>query len=75
VVTTGWLSRRRVETTFEKVTDVTTYQGLVARLLDYGNITINTAGSNVAPVVFLGVGDPDGVKATIDEARARRRRA
>jgi len=71
VVTSGWLTRRRSETTFEKVTDVATYQSVVGRLLDYGSITINTAGSNTAPVVFQGLADPESVKARIDEARRR----
>ncbi len=71
VVTSGWLTRRRVETTFEKVTDVTTTQGLLGRLLDYGTITINTAGSNEAPISFHGLGEPERVKALIDEARSR----
>lgn len=71
VVTSGWLTRRRVETTFEKVTDVTVYQSLAARIFDYGNITINTAGSNTAPVVFQGLRSPETAKRTIDEARRR----
>ncbi len=73
VVTSGWLTRRRVETTYDKVTDVTTYEDILGRLLNYGRITINTAGSNEAPVVFFGLKDNDRVKAIIDEARARRR--
>lgn len=69
VVTSGWLSRRRVETRYEKVTDVMVYQNLLGRLLGYGNITINTAGSNQAPVQFHGLGDPERIKDLIDEAR------
>ncbi len=69
VVTRGWLSRQRVETTYAKVTDVMVYQSLFGRMLGYGNITINTAGSNTAPVVFTGVPDPEGVKRLIDEQR------
>ncbi len=69
VVTSGWLTRRRVETTYEKVTDVTVYQGILARLLDFGTITINTAGSNAAAVVFMGVHAPETVKEIIDDAR------
>lgn len=76
VVTSGWLTRKRVETTYAKVTDVTTYQGIIGRLFDFGNITINTAGSNQAPVVFSGLSQPEAVKRIIDEARqhADRRR-
>jgi membrane protein YdbS with pleckstrin-like domain len=69
VVTAGWLTRRRVETTYEKVTDVTMYQGVLGRIFDFGSITINTAGSNVAPVVFGSVREPEAVKQRIDDAR------
>ncbi len=68
-VTSGWLSRRRVETTFAKVTDVTVAQDIPGRIFGYGVITVNTAGSDQAPVVFIGVHDPEAVKAVIDEAR------
>lgn len=71
VVTSGWLTRRRVETTYQKVTDVTVYQGFLGRLFGFGNITINTAGSSSAPVVFAGVRAPDDVKGLIDETRRR----
>lgn len=74
VVTSGWLARRRVETTFDKVTDVATYQGVIGRMLDYGNIRINTAGSNTSPVNFNGLARPERVKELIDEARRRRDR-
>lgn len=72
VVTSGWLTRKRVETTYAKVTDVTTYQGIIGRLFDFGSITINTAGSNEAPVVFFGLEHPDKVKAFIDDVREGR---
>lgn len=68
----GWLSRRRVEATYSKVTDVAVAQDILGRILGYGTITINTAGSNEAPVVFAGVPDPESVKATIDAARGGR---
>lgn len=74
VLTRGWLSRRRVETTFNKVTDVRVDQDILGRLFGYGTITINTAGSNEAPVVFRGVRSPDEVKAIIDSARQGGRR-
>lgn len=74
MVTSGWLSRNRVETTYDKVTDVTLHQGLLARLFNFGNITVNTAGSTTAPVVFQGLSDPNRVKAVIDEAREGARR-
>lgn len=68
-ITSGWLTRRRVETTYAKVTDVTVYQGVLGRMLDFGSITINTAGSNMAPVVFAGVAGPEAVKDLIDATR------
>jgi uncharacterized membrane protein YdbT with pleckstrin-like domain len=69
VVASGMLTRKRVETQYEKVTDVTTYQNILGRILGYGDITINTAGSNQAPVVFHGLNQPDHVKRIIDDAR------
>jgi uncharacterized membrane protein YdbT with pleckstrin-like domain len=66
----GWLSRRRVEATYSKVTDVTVAQDILGRILGYGRIVINTAGSNEAPVVFAGVAQPSQVKAVVDDARA-----
>lgn len=69
VVTAGWLTRRRVEATYSKVTDVQTTQGVLGRMFGFGDIRVNTAGSDVAPIVFQGVADPDRVKAMIDEAR------
>ncbi len=69
VITSGWLTRRRSETTFEKVTDVMVFQGILGRMFDHGTITINTAGSNAAPVVFQGVRSPEVLKQRIDAAR------
>lgn len=71
LVTSGLLTRRRVETTYDKVTDVTTYQDVVGRLLDHGNITVNTAGGSQPPVVFQGLGSPEQVKQVIERARQR----
>jgi uncharacterized membrane protein YdbT with pleckstrin-like domain len=80
VVTSGWLTRRRVEVTYDKVTDVQTFQGIMGQLFNFGNITINTAGSNQAPVTFAALDRPEEVKQVINDARrdraeARRRRA
>ena len=69
IITSGWLARRRVETTYSKVTDVQINQDILGRIFSFGVIRINTAGSASAPVVFMGVRDPESVKATIDAAR------
>lgn len=68
-VTSGWLSRSRIEARYEKVTDVAVTQGMLGRLFGFGSIRINTAGSNEAPITFAGVRLPDHVKARIDAAR------
>lgn len=75
VVTSGWLTRRRVEVTFDKVTDVVTYQGFMGRIFNFGNITVNTAGSNQAPVTFAALDDPEEVKDVINETRRQRAEA
>jgi len=68
-VSVGWLSRRRVETTYGKITDTTVEQGLLGRMLGFGQIRINTAGSNDVPILFEGVREPEAVKAILDAAR------
>ncbi len=72
VITSGWLTRRRVEVTYDKVTDVETYQGFVARIFNFGNITINTAGGNQAPVTFVALDNPEEIKDLINETRRKR---
>lgn len=71
-VASGWLSRRRVEARYEKVTDVTVIQPILGRLFGFGTLQINTAGSNEAAIQFHGVRRPDEVKALVDQARTRR---
>lgn len=68
-VSRGWLSRSRVEARYEKVTDVVVTQNVLGRMFGFGVIRVNTAGSNEAPIGFVGVADPDRVKALIDAAR------
>lgn len=72
VVSSGWLGRRRVETTYEKVTDLETQQSIPGRVFGYGTIRINTAGGSSAPVAFVGIADPETVKAVVAQARAAR---
>jgi uncharacterized membrane protein YdbT with pleckstrin-like domain len=74
VVSKGWLSRRRVEARYEKVTDVSVLQPVLGRLFGYGTLQINTAGSNDAAIQFHGVRRPDEVKALVDVARGARSR-
>lgn len=71
IVTSGWLTRRRVEATYAKITDVTVSQDVFGKILGFGNIQLNTAGSNEAPVQFLGIKDPDALRERIDEARGQ----
>jgi membrane protein YdbS with pleckstrin-like domain len=72
VVSSGWLGRRRVETTYEKVTDLETQQSIPGRVFGYGTIRINTAGGSSAPVAFVGIADPETVKSVVSQARAAR---
>ena len=61
----GLLSRRTSETTFDKITDSSLSQGVLGRLLSYGDLRINTAGSIYYEIVFKGVNDPKYVQAKV----------
>lgn len=54
----GLISRKTSETTFDKITDMSLSQGIFGRLLNYGDLRINTAGSMFYEIVFKGVDDP-----------------
>ena len=72
VVTSGWLGRKRMETTYEKVTDLEMDQSVAGRIFGFGTLRINTAGGTGTAVTFPGVADPEQVKAVISQARTQR---
>ncbi len=54
----GIISRKATDARFERITDVTLVQGVLGRLMKYGKIKFNTAGSVFHEVVMSGVDRP-----------------
>ncbi|XRO75584.1 PH domain-containing protein [Methanocaldococcus sp. 28A] len=61
----GILSRKTVESTLDKITNTSISQGILGRLLNYGDLRINTAGSTPYEIVFEGVSNPKYVQSKI----------
>ncbi|HVL48120.1 MAG TPA: PH domain-containing protein [Candidatus Thermoplasmatota archaeon] len=57
--------------TYDKITDIVYGRDIPGRILGYGSLTINTAGSVGAPAKMIGLFDAIAVKEIIESARAR----
>lgn len=65
---TGILLRRIHDAPLEKITDVALFQPFLGRLLNYGTIGINTAGTIGYEIRFSSISDPVGVRGKIQSA-------
>ena len=63
IIKTGWLSRRTIELNMSKVESVEVEQGLVARMLNYGTITVIGTGGTREP--FALIADPLGFRRAV----------
>lgn len=68
---TGLVTTSVNQLTYDKITDIAYHQDLLGRLLGYGSVTLQTAGSNQAPIKMIGLGDPLAAKETIEAWRDR----
>jgi uncharacterized membrane protein YdbT with pleckstrin-like domain len=57
----GVIRRRVSEAKFEKITDTLFIQKIWGRLLNYGNVGVNTPGTAWHEIVYTGVKDPENV--------------
>ena len=57
------------ETTLDHVTDVVSTQGLLGRILNYGNIHVHTAGTGFPGIDFKNIGDPLTVRGILINAK------
>lgn len=55
--------------TYDKITDITFHQDLLGRIFGYGNVTLQTAGSNQAPITMVGLAAPLAAKETVERWR------
>jgi len=58
----GFLSTTKREADLDRVQDVIVQQGFMGKLLKYGTLCFNTAGSSGYEIIFSDVADPDGLK-------------
>lgn len=68
---TGIIGHTVVQTTFDKITDISLKQDVVGRILGYAALHVNTAGSNTAPVQMDGLRDALLIKGHVESARER----
>jgi uncharacterized membrane protein YdbT with pleckstrin-like domain len=68
-ITRGVFARRTQEAQLARVQNVNTEQSVLERLLRVGNVNFDTAGTGDFDFSFVGVGDPHGVVAAVDQAQ------
>ena len=68
IIKTGWLSRRTIELNMSKVESVEVEQGLVARMLNYGTITVIGTGGTREP--FALIADPLGFRRAVQSQQS-----
>jgi uncharacterized membrane protein YdbT with pleckstrin-like domain len=63
----GLISRVLNDIKIEWITNIFIQQGIFGRILNYGNIGISSPGEHAGAIGFVGVSDPMGVKAIIED--------
>jgi uncharacterized membrane protein YdbT with pleckstrin-like domain len=63
----GLISRVLNDIKIEWITNIFVQQGIFGRILNYGNIGISSPGEHAGAIGFVGVSDPMGVKAIIED--------
>lgn len=63
----GWLSNHTINAEYDDITDIFVKQDVFERLLNIGQVGINTAGADIHEIHFERVSDPHGVSNQIRE--------
>lgn len=68
IVRRGILSRNERSASLDRIQNVNTGQGLVGRILNFGDIEFDTAGSDLgdSDLALRGVADPHGIRDVLD---------
>ena len=66
IVKSGWISRKIDELRFSKIETVEFNQGILSRILGYGQVKVT--GTGLSRVYFNAVVDPKSIKNIIDES-------
>lgn len=67
----GIISKKTKEATLEKITDVNLKQGWLGRLLGYGDLIINTAGTGGYEIVLSSITSPGKVRDMLNNASSQ----
>ena len=70
-VSRGLLSKTTREADLDKIQDMVIHQKFLGRILNYGDLYFNTAGSGGYEITFYDVSDPNGLKERLREARKK----
>jgi uncharacterized membrane protein YdbT with pleckstrin-like domain len=68
IIKTGWISRRTIELNMSKVESVEVAQDIIARMLNYGTITVIGTGGTKEP--FSLINDPLGFRRAVQSQQA-----
>jgi membrane protein YdbS with pleckstrin-like domain len=66
---TGIIGQTVIQTTYDKITDISLKQDVLGRILGFSSLNINTAGSGTPPVRMDGLRDALDMKSLIEAAR------
>jgi membrane protein YdbS with pleckstrin-like domain len=66
---TGIIGQTVIQTTFDKITDISLKQDVLGRILGFSSLNVNTAGAGTAPVRMDGLRDALQTKSLIEAAR------
>lgn len=66
---TGIIGQTVIQTTYDKITDISLKQDVLGRILGFSSLNVNTAGSNTAPVRMDGLRGALEVKSLVEAAR------
>ena len=65
----GIIARHVQETRLDRVQNVNTNQGVLERILQFGTVDFDTAGSGDSDFAFVGVAQPEKVMAAVEAAQ------
>lgn len=66
IASLGWLSKKHVFIEYKMITDTEIRQDFFQRLMNVGDLLINTAGSSKKELILKGIDNPIEIKKAID---------
>lgn len=69
-----FLSRKTSTVLYDKIQDIHFTQGIIERIFGIGKVHINTAGTHLVEIIFVGVQDPVNVKRMIESHMMKKKK-